>query len=315
MPPGRCRLWPTAFRSSRSSVPRSVSSVKRLVDVPAGVLVEVVLDHHATVVLDTAHQLLELQANQAPVDTQLDDVELDLLRDPAHHLCPLQHGDDVAHRDEILHLESRQRAGDLVEAVLVALQRLQCLVGSGQQPRDRLERMLLVAHVHSDDRHVLRYRDDRHVDRPGDTFRRAVAGTGLRGRDVGVGHQMDIGAGDAAGVARQDDGAVHLRQLGETLRAEGGVEQEPARADVENLRPVAHHDQRAHARLQDAVEPLTEGCSRRDSGQRAEKLGAAAGGHGPMLLPGVQAEAGRGSARAARQRPRLGGAIRLLRRR
>ncbi len=271
---------------------------KRFVDVPAGVLVEVVLDHHPTVVLDTTHQLLELQANQAPVDTELDDVELDLLRDPAHHLCPLQHGDHVTHRDEILHLESRQRAGDLVEAVLVALQRLQRLVGSVSSlgiDRARASRR----DVHSDDRHVLRHGDDRHVDRPGDTFRRAMAGTGLRRRDVGVGHQMDIGAGDAAGVARQDDGAVHLRQLGEALRAEGGVEEEPARADVENLRPVAHHDQRAHARLQDAVKPLTERCSRRDSGQRAEKLGAAAGGHGPMLLPGVQAEAGRGSVRAA----------------
>ena len=42
------------------------------------------------------------------------------------------------------------------------------------------------------------------------------------------------------------------------LRAERGVEQEAARADVEHLGPVAHDDERAHARLQDAVEALAQ---------------------------------------------------------
>ena len=59
---------------------------------------------------------------------------------------------------------------------------------------------------------------------------------------VRVGHQVHVGPGDAAGVGGQDDGAVHLGQLGEPLRAEGGVEQEPARADVEHLGPVADDD-------------------------------------------------------------------------
>ena len=68
---------------------------------------------------------------------------------------------------------------------------------------------------------------------------------------LGFGHEVDVGPGDAAGVGGQDDGAVHLGQLRQALRAEGGVEQEPARADVEHLGPVADHDQPAHLRLED----------------------------------------------------------------
>ena len=40
--------------------------VEGLVDVPVGVLVEVVLDHEPPVVLDAAHQLLELQRTRRP---------------------------------------------------------------------------------------------------------------------------------------------------------------------------------------------------------------------------------------------------------
>ena len=79
--------------------------LERLVDVPVGVLVEVVLDHEAAVVLDAAHQLLELEAHEAALDAELDDVELDLLGDAAHHLGALEHADDVAHGDEVLDLD------------------------------------------------------------------------------------------------------------------------------------------------------------------------------------------------------------------
>ena len=137
-------------------------------------------------------------------------------------------------------------ARDLVEAVLVALEGLQRLVGPVEQPGDGLQRVLLVAHVDGDDRHVLGHRDHRHVDRAGHPLGGAVAGAGLGRGHVGVGHQVHVGPGDAAGVGGQDDGAVHLGQLGQALRAEGGVEQEAARADVEHLGTVAHDDQRAH---------------------------------------------------------------------
>ena len=134
-----------------------------------------------------------------------------------------------------------------------------------------LERVLLVADVAGDDRHVLGHRDHRHVDRAGDPLGGAVAGAGLGRGHVRVRHEVDVGPGDAAGVGGQDDGAVHLRQLGQPLRAAHGVEQEATRADVEHLGPVADHDQRAHARLQDAVEALAEGLARRDRGERVAR--------------------------------------------
>ena len=87
-------------------MPRSASAVERLVEVPVGVLVEVVLDDEAPVVLHAAHELLELQLHEAAVDAELDDVELDLLGDPAHHLGALEHGDDVAHGDEVFDLDA-----------------------------------------------------------------------------------------------------------------------------------------------------------------------------------------------------------------
>ena len=162
--------------------------------------------------------------------------------------------DDVAHRDEVLDLERGQLRGDLDEAVLVALEGLQGLVGPVEQPRDRLERVLLVAGVDGDDRHVLGHRDHRHVDRAGHPLGGAVPGAGLRRGHVRVRHEVHVGPGDAAGVGGQDDGAVHLRQLRQALRAEGGVEQEAARADVQHVGTVADDDERAHARLEDAVE-------------------------------------------------------------
>jgi hypothetical protein len=81
---------------------------------------------------------------------------------------------------------------------------------------------------------------------------------------------VHVGPGDAAGIGGEDDGAVHLGQLGEPLGAEGGVEEEAARADVEHLGPVADHDERAHVGLQDPVETLAQGLARCHDGQRAE---------------------------------------------
>ena len=127
-----------------------------------------------------------------------------------------------------------------------------------------------------------RHRDDRDVDGAGDPFGGAVAGAGLAGRDGRVGHQVDVGPGDAAGVGGEDDGAVHLRQLGQALRAEGGVEQEATGADVQHLGTVAHHDERTHAGLQDAIDALAQWLTWGDAGQgvidREVRRGAT--GHG-----------------------------------
>ena len=53
----------------------------------------------------------------------------------------------------------------------------------------------------------------------------------------GSGTRWTLARDDASQVGGQDDRAVHLGQLGEALRAERGVEQEPARADVQTSGP------------------------------------------------------------------------------
>ena len=145
-----------------------------------------------------------------------------------------------------------------VHAHLVALEGLQRLIGPGDQPLHRVEHVLLVVAVDRDHGPVLGHRDDRDIDRAGHPLRSAVPGAGLRGGHVGIGHQMDVGPGDAGGVGRQDDGAVHLGQLRQPLGTELGVEQEAAGADVQDLGAVAHDDQRTHAGLEDPVDPLPE---------------------------------------------------------
>ena len=154
---------------------------------------EVVLGHQAAVFLDAADELLELEHHQPAVGAELDDVALDLLGDSAHHLGPLEHGGDVADGHEVLDLERRQRTAHGVEAGLVAGEDLQCLVGPGEHPGDRLERVLLAAPVDGDERHVLRHRDHRDVELASDPLGGAVAGTGLRGGHVGVGDEVHVG--------------------------------------------------------------------------------------------------------------------------
>src|SRR6476469_10337495 len=107
--------------------------VERLLDGTAGLgAVDVVADDQLTVVAETAGQLLQLEAEQAPVVAELHDVVGDLLADPADHLEALQHAGDVADGDEVLDLQRRQGGSDLVEAALVALQGLKGLVRLGQ---------------------------------------------------------------------------------------------------------------------------------------------------------------------------------------
>ena len=131
------------------------SRVGDLHEHPLGRLDEVVLADEAQVGEHAAGELLELQLDEPAVEAELDDVALDLLGDPAHHLRALQHGDDVADRHEVLDLERRQRAGDAVEARLVAAEDLQRLVGAGEDARDAVERLLVALVVHRDDAHLL----------------------------------------------------------------------------------------------------------------------------------------------------------------
>jgi len=100
---------------------------------------QVVADQQAAVLLDAGEHLVELQRQQAAVGAELDDESLDLVGDPPDHLQPLADAHRVADRDEVLDLQRRQRAGDLVEAQLVALEGGQRLVGPGEDRRRVLE--------------------------------------------------------------------------------------------------------------------------------------------------------------------------------
>src|SRR5438105_4988123 len=82
--------------------------------------------------------------------------------------------------------EGTQRARHGVEAVLVALEGLQGLVGAVEQPLDGFEGVLQIADVHGDHRHVLGHRDHRHRNGAGDALGGAMAGAGLRRRHVRV---------------------------------------------------------------------------------------------------------------------------------
>ncbi len=112
----------------------------------------------------------------------------------------------------------------------------------------------------------------RHPDAARHPLRGAVACAGLLGGHVGVGHQVDVGPGDVAGVGGQHDRTVGLGQLRQPLGRERGVDQEPAGGDVEHLGTVADHDQCPHAGLEDAVQTFAQGPPGRDLTQRGHQL-------------------------------------------
>ena len=236
---------------------------------------------------DAGAQLLGLEVDEPAVGPELDEVALDLLGDPAHHLARLEHRHDVAHRDRVLHLEPGQRRQGVVVAGAEALQGGQRLARAVDEPAGRLRRVLAVVAVHRNGRHRLGDGDHRHVDGAGHPLGRAVARAGLRGGDGGLGDEVHVGPGDARGVGGQDDGAVHLGQLGQALGRVLRIEQEAARADGEDGGVVADQDQRPVLGLQYPVEALAEPGARRDHRQRVVQRLAAAGtvGH-PGIVPG-----------------------------
>ena len=127
-------------------------------------------------VVDAGDQLLELQGQQPAVGAELEHVVLDLAGDPGDHLQPLGDHGDVADGDQVLDLQRGQRAGDLVEPELVALERGQRLVGAGQDLAGVLEHVADLADVDRDDLHRLRHRDHRVARSAGRPGRRCGAG-------------------------------------------------------------------------------------------------------------------------------------------
>ena len=219
---------------------------------------QVVADHELAVGVDPSDELDELQREQPTVRAELDDVSVDLARDPQHHLEALGDDGDVAHGDEVLDLEVGQRAGDLVEPHLVPLQGGQRLVGAREDRRGVLEHVASTGDVQGDDVHRLAHRDHRVPSLFGDPLSGAVAGAHLVGVDARVGHQVDSGAVDGGGVGPEDDGAVHLRQLAEPGGRELDVEGEPAAAERLDVLVVAEDEESAGASAQDALEAVAQ---------------------------------------------------------
>ena len=169
-----------------------------------------------------------------------------------------KHGDDVPEGHHVLYFERRKGIRHDVETVPVTLEGLERLVGPRKKALHRHKRALLFTPVNRNDRPVFGHGDDGHVQRTGHPFGGAVARPRFGGGYCRVGHQVDVGPGDPARVVRQDDRPVHLRELGEPLRAELGVEQEPPGADREDLRAVPNQDESSHVGLEDAVQPFAQ---------------------------------------------------------
>jgi len=67
----------------------------------------------------------------------------------------------------------------------------------------------------------------------------------------------------------ENESAVHLGQLVEALGRELGVEEEPARADGEDIGTIAYDDESTHTALEDAIKAFAQGLAGR---HRSESL-------------------------------------------
>jgi hypothetical protein len=219
---------------------------------------DVVADDQLPVVADPAGQLLQLEGDEAAVGAQLDGVLLDLGADPAHHLQALEHRGDVPDGHQVLDLQGGEGAGDLVEAGLVALQRLQGLVGAGQDLAGVLQHVAQVADVDGDHRHRLAHRHHRVAGLLGHPLRGAVPGAALPGLDAGVGDQLGGRPEDPGALPVQDDGAVHLGQLPQPRGRELHVQLEAAGAQRLDHLVEAHDDEGAGAAAQDALQAVPQ---------------------------------------------------------
>ena len=235
--------------------------------------------------LHAGEQLVQLQGQQPAVGAELDDVALDLVRDPAHHLQPLGDAHRVPDGDQVLDLQRGQRAGDLVQPHLVALQGGQRLVGPGQDGGGVVQHVAPAVDVQPDHPHRLADRDHREAGLRGHPLRGAVPGAGLLGRDRRVGHQLHGGADDPGAVGGQHHRAVHLGQLAHPGGGELDVQREAAGADRLHDPVVAQHDQRAGVAAEDALQTVPQAGPGRDHGERRTQLVLAVR-HRHLLPPG-----------------------------
>jgi hypothetical protein len=179
----------------------------------------------------------------------------------------------IVQRSPALELQRGEARGDLVQAGAVLVERRQRLVGLGQHHRDVLEDVLGAVHIQRDDLAALGDGDHQRVGLLGDALGGAVAGARLVRKDRGVGHQLDVGRGDLGGIGVEDDRAVHLGHLVEEGGGVVDVELDPTRVQEGQLLGVADHDQPPSAGVQDALDPLAQGSTRRDHLQCLHQTG------------------------------------------
>ena len=258
--------------------------------------------------LDAADELVELQRQQAAVGAELHHVVGDLLGDPPDHLQALDDDGDVADGDEILDLEGRERARDLVEPGLVPLQRGERLVGLGEDGVGALEHVAQAADVERDDPHRLADGDHGVAGLLGDPFRRTVPGAGLARLDRRVGHELDGGAQDARHVLVGDDRAVHLGELAQPGGRELDVEHEAAGADLLDQAVLPEDDERTGAAPQDPLEPVSQLRARGDGRERGAqqiRRGAVVGHGTPCVGSRARTLVGRATGRVSAGRRNL----------
>ena len=247
---------------------------------------QVVEHNRATIVRNARNDFFKLKSEESAIDTKFNDVEFDFFSNAQHHFGALQHDHNIANSDSALHFKCIEIVRHFNETLFVSLECLHGLVGAIEKARDRHELMLLIAHVHRDDRHVFRDRNHRNSDGPSDSFGSAVAGARFGSGHVRLGHKVDVGPGNTAGVGSEHDGAVHLCQFRKALRAVGRIEKESARADVEHIGAVTNDDERAHARLQDAIEAFTQRRAGRDHSESMQHRGTSTPSHSTSLPVG-----------------------------
>ena len=113
---------------------------ERLFEMPRRLFVEVVLDKEAAIVFDAGHQLEQLQLHEATLDAELDDVDFDLglaMRRTISVRCSTATMSRNVTRSSTSSADKRR--AHFVEAVAIALERLQRLVGPEHDVGGRLQ--------------------------------------------------------------------------------------------------------------------------------------------------------------------------------
>ena len=213
-----------------------------------------------------ADQFFELQCQLATVGAEFEDILFDFDRHAANHFEALYDGQRVAQSHEILDLDDRQLPCHFVESRFVSFERRDGLVGARKYGGRAVDDVPDAADVHTDDRHRLTDRDHGIAGLNCRALGSAVPRAGFDGGNLVIGNQLDVGTHDACAVRREDNRAVHLRQLTQSGRCELHVEVESAVTQRFHFLVVSEDDQRAGTAAQNSFEPVSQSGTRRQPG-------------------------------------------------